>query len=363
MKIVLIDDDILVTNQFASIIENDSHFLSIVNDPLKAIFTIVSTKPDLIFIDFLMPSLSGIDLMKRVQSIPGFSTIDMYFLVHEEDIQFYESADTKGIQGYITKPLVKQEIHSILSNKSTNHLVSETKETKIEDVIDINRSQSLEGSNEIKEQNLVNETQQIRKELTFDTTSMVYSIVSEEVLPKFETLSSLLSLLHQNISNLPKSLIVESIERTLTSASFIRESLLDLQVLSSDDEKQSKSTDTVEQIHSAIVSILGSFVKFPLCVTYNDVEYQIHSHFVVKIFTALKKYFKDLSVEYTIDATVVADSDELRYTFSFLPKNDIVVTVDSENSLVQKLQQLVQTAPLYLQLNSISTTVHFFVSK
>jgi len=363
MKIVLIDDDTLITKQFASIIEDDSHLLSIVNDPLKAIFTIVSTKPDLIFVDFLMPSLSGIDLVKRVRSIPGFSTIDMYFLVHEEDIHFYESADTKGIQGYITKPLVKQEIHSILSNKSSNHIVSVSIDNNnTNEIIDIVKNQYFDENKASEAHNII-ETKEIKKETTFDSTSIVYSIVSEEVLPKFETLSSLLSLLHQNISNLPKSLIVESIERTITSASFIRESLLDLQVLTYNTDIDSNTTETVEQIHITISSILGSFVKFPLGVNYNDYEYQINTQTVVKIFTALKKYFKDLSVEYTIDSTVVADSNELRYTFSFLPKNDIVVTVDSETSLVQMLQQLVQIAPHYLQLNSISTTVHFFVSK
>lgn len=363
MKIVLIDDDILVTNQFASIIEDDSHLLSIVNDPMKAIFTIVSTKPDLIFVDFLMPSLSGIDLVKRVRSIPGFSTIDMYFLVHEEDIHFYESADTKGIQGYVTKPLVKQEIHSILSNKSSNQIVSVSIDSNnAKDIIDVDKNQNFEENKESEEQNIY-ETKEIRNDITFDSTSIVNSIVSEEVLPKFETLTSLLSLLHQNISNLPKSLIVESIERTITSASLIRDSLLDLQILSSNSENESNATETVDQIHTNIATILGSFVKFPLGVQYSNYEYQINSQTVVKIFTALKKYFKDLSVEYTIDSSVVADSNELRYTFSFLPKNDIVVTVASETSLVQMLQQLIQISPHHLQLNSISTTVHFFVSK
>lgn len=363
MKIVLIDDDTLITNQFASIIEEASHLLSIVNDPLKAIFTIVSTKPDLIFVDFLMPSISGIDLVKRVRSIPGFSTIDMYFLVHEEDIEFYESADTKGIQGYITKPLVEQEIHSILINKSTNHIVSAKTDNFSDEIVEIIENPSFEDVKVIEDQPHINVKKVIKEDTSFDSTSIVHSIVSEEVLPKFETLSSLLTLLHQNISNLPKSLIVESIERTITSASFIRDSLLDLQILSSNVEKESKTTETVAQIHTIISSILGNFVKFPLGVHYNDFEYQINSQTVVKIFTALKKYFKDLSVEYTIDSTVVADSIEIRYTFSFLPKNDIVVTVDSETRLLQMLQQLVQIAPQYLQLNSISTTVHFFVSK
>lgn len=361
MKIVLIDDDSVITNQFASIIENDSHSLTVVNDPLKAIFTIVTTKPDLIFVDFLMPLLSGIDLMRRVRSIPGFSTIDMYFMVHEEDIQFYESADTKGIQGYITKPLVAQEIHTILKNNLSNHVVvSKSDFKKPEEILD-----NLPLNDEIKivDELSIKQTNQDSKVPSVDSSTIVHSIVSEEVLPKFETLMSLLGLLHQNISNLPKSLIVESIERTITSASYIRESLLDLQMLSSDQTTQGTPTASSEQIHSTIVESLGSFVKFPEVLTTNEFEYQIQSQSVLKIFTALKKYFKDLSVEYTIDAIVTANINELRYTFSFLPKNDIIVTVDSETNLQQQLQQLVQIAPLYIQLNSISTTVHFFVSK
>lgn len=361
MKIVLIDDDSVITNQFASIIENDKHSLSVVNDPLKAIFTIVTTKPDLIFVDFLMPSLSGIDLMKRVRSIPGFSSIDMYFMVHEEDIQFYESADTKGIQGYITKPLVAQEILTILTNKSSSQVVVSKNDIKApEEILD---NQPLNGEIKIEDELSSNKSNNELKVPSVDSSKIVHSIVSEEVLPKFETLMSLLGLLHQNISNLPKSLIVESIERTITSASYIRESLVDLQVLSSDKANEGASTASSEQIHTTIVGLLRSFVKFPEVITTNEFEYQIHSQSVLKIFTALKKYFKDLSVEYTIDAIVSANFNELRYTFSFLPKNDIIVTVDSETNLQQQLQHLVQIAPQYIQLNSISTTVHFFASK
>ena len=361
MKIVLIDDDILITNQFASIIENDRHSLSIVNDPLKAIFSIVSTKPDLIFVDFLMPSLSGIDLVKRVRSIPGFSAIDMYFMVHEEDIHFYESADTKGIQGYITKPLIVQEIHTILSNKSTNQVV--TPSADLEQLDGNLDSQMNDGLVNDQEHHIVTNFNEITTDPIFDSTKVVHSIVSEEVLPKFETLMSLLRLLHQNISNLPKSLIVESIERTITSGSFIRESLLDLQILSSEENYEDTTTISIEQIHSTISNLLGSLVKFPDKVVETEFHYGITSLSIVKIFTALKKYFKDLSVDYTIDSTMVADSNEVRYTFSFLPKNDIIVTVDSETNLQQQLQHLVQIAPQYFQLNSISTTVHFFVSK
>lgn len=363
MKIVLIDDDILITNQFASILQNESHSLSIVNDPLKAIFTIVSSKPDLIFVDFLMPSLSGIDLLKRVRSIPGFSTIEMYFLVHEEDIQFYESADTKGIQGYITKPLVEQEIFSILSNKSTQSVVADV---IANDFLEVDKPFEVQAFQQIDEFNQITESKNetsVNEKASFDSTKLVHSIVSDEVLPKFETLMSLLSLLHQNISNLPKSLIVESIERTITSASFIRESLIDLQVLSSEKSAENQTKETSISIHSTISSLLGNFVKFPLTVGNTEYEFQIDSPRLVQIFTALKKYFKDLSVDYTIDSTVDTSVEELRYTFSFLPKNDIVVTVDSETNLVHQLQHIVQIAPQYLQLNSNSTTVHFFVTK
>lgn len=361
MKIVLIDDDSVLTNRFASIIENNSHLLTVVNDPLKAIFTIVTTKPDLIFVDFLMPSLSGIDLMKRVRSIPGFSTIDMYFMVHEEDIQFYESADTKGIQGYITKPLVTQEILTILTNKSSSQAVVNKNDFIEPEEILVNQPLNVEI--EIQDELSSDKSKNDFVAPSVDSSKIVHSIVSEEVLPKFETLMSLLDLLHQNISNLPKSLIVESIERTITSASNIRESLVDLQVLSSDKDNESTTSASSEQIHNTIVRLLGSFVKFPDVMTTNECVYKIHSQSVLKIFTSLKKYFKDLSVEYTIDAIVASDFSELRYTFSFLPKNDIIVTVDSETNLQQQLQQLVQISPQYIQLNSISTTVHFFVSK
>lgn len=376
MKIVLIDDDVQVTTQFASIILNEGHELVVVNDPSKAIYSIVSSKPDLVFIDFLMPTINGIDLMKRVKSIPGFSETNIYFMVHEEDELYYDTTDTKGVQGFISKPLNEKEILTVLLNKNslqspiTN--LSILDETTNQPEIEVVESEEFTYEEEVVQVVISNEkvaeTQLSLGDLeqnsikNLELTSAIYAIVTEELLPKFEAMTTLLALMNQNLSSLPKSIIAESINRTLSSASMLNEYIKDLQVLSFANTNEEVAKYSIAELHELLTKTLGTIVKIPTDFQNEGVYFDIQTTIVEKVFTVLKKYFKDLSVDYTIDASMKLDSTELRLIFSFLPKNEIVVTMDSENSLLEKLQVLEQIAPRFLQLNAISTTLQFYLS-
>jgi CheY-like chemotaxis protein len=375
MKIVLIDDDVQVTTNFASIVQNEGHEILAVNDPSKAIYSIVSSKPDLVFIDFLMPTINGIDLLKRVRSIPGFSETNIYFMVHEEDEVYYDTTDTKGVQGYITKPLNAREILTVVLNKSSVQTTEFIAPEQITFSID-EGSVVQEQENSIFDAVIVHDTiveEVIETPIASEAFNQVqntapninaaiYDIVSEELLPKFEAMTTLLALLHQNLSSLPKSIIAESINRTLSSASTLNEYIKDLQVLSFENIHDEVTKTSFAEVKELLMKTLGTIVKIPSDFENDEVYVVIQSSIIEKVFTSLKKYFKDLSVDYTIDTSMMLDTTEIQLIFSFLPKNDIVVTLDSENTLLEKLQFIEQLAPRYVQLNTISTTLHIYLS-
>lgn len=375
MKIVLIDDDVQVTTNFASIVQNEGHEILAVNDPSKAIYSIVSSKPDLVFIDFLMPTINGIDLLKRVRSIPGFSETNIYFMVHEEDEVYYDTTDTKGVQGYITKPLNAREILTVVLNKSSVQTTEFIAPEQITFSID-EGSVVQEQENSIFDAVIVHDTiveEVIETPIASEAFNQVqntapninaaiYDIVSEELLPKFEAMTTLLALLHQNLSSLPKSIIAESINRTLSSASTLNEYIKDLQVLSFENIHDEVTKTSFAEVKELLMKTLGTIVKIPSDFENDEVYVVIQRSIIEKVFTSLKKYFKDLSVDYTIDTSMMLDTTEIQLIFSFLPKNDIVVTLDSENTLLEKLQFIEQLAPRYVQLNTISTTLHIYLS-
>ena len=375
MKIVLIDDDVQITTNFASILQNEGHEILAVNDPSKAIYSIVSSKPDLVFIDFLMPTINGIDLLKRVRSIPGFSETNIYFMVHEEDEVYYDTTDTKGVQGYITKPLNEREILTVILNKSSIQ-VTEINAPEQLTISNYKESVVQEQENSILDKIVVQDVLVDEVvETPIDTEAFnqnqnnfpnlndaIYDIVSEELIPKFEAMTTLLALLHQNLSSLPKSIIAESINRTLSSASALNEYIKDLQVLSFENSNNEVSKISLTELKELLMKTLGPIVKIPNNFENNEVYVVVQRAIIEKVFTALKKYFKDLSVDYTIDTSMMLDTSEIQLIFSFLPKNDIVVTLDSESTLLEKLQVIEQLAPRYVQLNTISTTLHFYLS-
>lgn len=67
-SILLIDDDVLMTELIRLSLEGDGYTIYYYNDPLIALEFLKSTAVDLVISDIMMPGLNGIDLLKQVRS-------------------------------------------------------------------------------------------------------------------------------------------------------------------------------------------------------------------------------------------------------------------------------------------------------
>jgi DNA-binding response OmpR family regulator len=103
-KILIVDDDILITGLMQTLVTMDNHEAIIVNDSNEAMDLAVSENPDLITLDLMMPGLSGYDLCELLRANPQFSQTPIVVISAKEDTQSKEKALRLGATEYITKP-------------------------------------------------------------------------------------------------------------------------------------------------------------------------------------------------------------------------------------------------------------------
>jgi len=103
-KILIVDDDILITNLMKMLVSMVGHQPTTVNDSTKAMEVVHAFQPDLITLDLMMPGLTGFELCELLQNDPRFANIPIVIVSARDDIESKEKALRAGAKGYITKP-------------------------------------------------------------------------------------------------------------------------------------------------------------------------------------------------------------------------------------------------------------------
>lgn len=110
MKIIIVDDDILVSSSLKTIIEANAGFVvvAIANSGEEAIRLYKEHQPDILLMDIRMGKMSGLEAAERILAI--YSKAKILFLTTFADDDYIITALKIGAKGYI----LKQHYHSII---------------------------------------------------------------------------------------------------------------------------------------------------------------------------------------------------------------------------------------------------------
>ena len=122
-KIVLIEDDQLLSENLAEILtENGYEVISSVNVK-EGIKIIKSLIPDLVISDIVLPGSSGLELKRMLNKDPLVSTIPFIFLSAMSDIQDVRKGMELGADDYVIKPFTNDELlNSIRTRLNKNEI-------------------------------------------------------------------------------------------------------------------------------------------------------------------------------------------------------------------------------------------------
>lgn len=108
-KILIVDDESNIRLLVSSMLRKDYTVLE-VSDGVEAIDIARSQKPDLIFMDILMPKMDGYTACRAIKNDPATQAIPVVMLTAVGYELNKKLAKEVGADGYITKPFTSGEL-------------------------------------------------------------------------------------------------------------------------------------------------------------------------------------------------------------------------------------------------------------
>lgn len=102
-KVLLIDDETEFASALAERLRLRNYFAKAVYNGEDALEMVRSDMPDVVLLDFRMPGMDGIEVLKRIKEIDA--TIEVIMLTGLGDVHGVEKAMKGGAYEYIMKPI------------------------------------------------------------------------------------------------------------------------------------------------------------------------------------------------------------------------------------------------------------------
>lgn len=102
-KILLIDDSGLILRNMKALIE-ESFEVAMAVSGKTALAALERSKPDLIFLDYEMPEMDGIETLENIRAIAEYKDIPVVFLTGVDTPDVVGKIIATGCEGYLLKP-------------------------------------------------------------------------------------------------------------------------------------------------------------------------------------------------------------------------------------------------------------------
>jgi twitching motility two-component system response regulator PilG len=109
-KIISVDDSPTILKEISRCLEDENVAVVTINDPIKAVMSIIRHKPDLILLDLNMAGIDGYELCRIIRNNSMFKEIPIIFVTGSKGIIDKVKARMVGASGYLTKPFTRAEL-------------------------------------------------------------------------------------------------------------------------------------------------------------------------------------------------------------------------------------------------------------
>jgi putative two-component system response regulator len=109
-KILLVEDDAFLLDVMRSILESEGYEVVSATHGKMALDLFVSSRPDLIVSDIMMPEMDGFELLEAVRAIPIGITVPFLFLSARTERTDVSRARALGVDDYLFKPFDAPEL-------------------------------------------------------------------------------------------------------------------------------------------------------------------------------------------------------------------------------------------------------------
>jgi len=109
-KVMVIDDSQTIRRTAETLLAREGYAVITASDGYEALGKIVDQRPDVIFIDIMMPRLDGYQVCALIKGNPQFAGTPVIMLSSKDGVFDRARGRIVGSDQYLTKPFTKDEI-------------------------------------------------------------------------------------------------------------------------------------------------------------------------------------------------------------------------------------------------------------
>jgi two-component system, OmpR family, alkaline phosphatase synthesis response regulator PhoP len=118
-KILIVDDEPLIRlllEQTLEVFQEKGVEILVSDNGIDALEVIKREKPNMVFLDVMMPRMNGFEVCRIVKQELGLDNVCIVMLTAKGQEQDRVTAHEAGTDYYVTKPFSIAEIHNMVSN-------------------------------------------------------------------------------------------------------------------------------------------------------------------------------------------------------------------------------------------------------
>ena len=118
MKVLLVDDNLYITDLLSKFLKARGYENVVANDPREGLERIKNEKFDVVFLDIHMPELSGLEIIQALESenILKDQKIVIFSAHDFKAVEVKELLEKEGIEGYLKKPIQLNELLTVMAS-------------------------------------------------------------------------------------------------------------------------------------------------------------------------------------------------------------------------------------------------------
>ena len=114
-KILVIDDEEATRELLQAVLSRAGHTVLTAEDGEKGVVMAEESRPDLIFMDIIMPNMSGYEATERLKKNPDLKEIPVVFLSGKSAAEDGGRAFTHGGLTYVKKPISPKQVTELVA--------------------------------------------------------------------------------------------------------------------------------------------------------------------------------------------------------------------------------------------------------
>lgn len=122
--IACVDDSPLVCQTLEKILTEAGYQFLAVSDPLRAIAVLLSRKPDVLFLDLVMPNANGYEICSQLRKLPAFRETPILILTGNDGIVDRVRAKMSGSTDFLCKPVEAGPILAAIRKHLKNRILA-----------------------------------------------------------------------------------------------------------------------------------------------------------------------------------------------------------------------------------------------